>query len=346
MTALSILVLSATTFVAALLVTRFVRHLALTRQLLDHPNQRSSHSVSRPRLGGIGIFVPFLTAATASALLSGAAAGALPVLAGTAFISLIGFIDDLRPLAARWRFGFQVAAAVAVVAATGGTAGGTPWLNLLPSPLPPIVLVLWIVWVTNLYNFMDGIDGLAGGQAVLAGISIALAAFTTGATHTGSLALLLAVAASGFLTFNFPPATIFMGDVGSTAIGFFLATVPLLPGKNSVPLETVALALSLFILDATVTLVRRVAHGERWFEAHRTHFYQRPVVAGLPHRTVTLASYVGMAVVGACGALYPHAGADRKGLLVAAGGIVFLAAVTAVNRVEQAARVVVPTPDA
>jgi glycosyltransferase WbpL len=331
----TILVLA--TFVAAAVLTRVVQDVARARHLLDKPNTRSSHTVPRPRLGGLGIVPPFVVAGGVLAAALGGLGPTAAVLAGTAAISVLGFVDDLRPIAARWRFLIQALVAVAVVLVTGGAAAGSPWLAFAPTPIPQLFLVLWIVWLTNLYNFMDGIDGLAGGQAAVAGFAIAAAAFATGADLTGWLALVLAAANAGFLLFNFPPSTIFMGDVGSTAIGFFFACTPLLPERHPVALETVGLALSFFILDATVTLVWRIARGEKWFEAHRTHFYQRPVALGFSHRSVTVVAYGGMVLVGAGAAAYPGANVPERLVLLAAAGVVFVVLAMAVLRLERRA---------
>jgi len=318
-------------------LTLLVRGIARHRRLLDHPNERSSHAVPTPRLGGIGVMAGFLAAAAAALALSGGGLRHGGVLVATAAISLLGLLDDLRPVRARVRLAVQVAVALALVLSSGG-ARGSPWLSALPWPIEAGLLVLWIVWLTNLYNFMDGIDGLAGGQAVTAGLAIAAVAFASGAPATGALGLLLAAASAGFLFFNFPPATIFMGDVGSTAIGFFLAAVPLLPDAAPVPLEVVALALAFFILDATLTLLRRAARGERWFEAHRTHLYQRPVAMGIPHRTVTLVGYSGMAFAALCAVAYPRAAAPARALLLAAPACVFGILVAVVRRMERRRR--------
>ncbi len=324
-------------FLGSLAATRAVRDHARRRHLLDHPNERSSHSVPRPRLGGVGIMAAFLPAAIALGLLERAPARLFLVLAATAAIAALGLVDDVRHLRARSRFAVQLAAAAVVVTAAG-TAGGSPWLERLPWPLAPIALVLWIVWLTNLYNFMDGIDGLAGGQAVLASIGIAVAAFSTGATTTAWVALLIGAAALGFLTFNFPPASIFMGDVGSTALGFLFASLPLLPEPHPIPVEVVALALCLFVLDATVTLFRRVARRERWFEAHRTHYYQRLVALGLGHRAVTLSACAAMALASVGAAAYPAASTLVRALAFALAAGSFALLVIAVPRLERSAR--------
>jgi UDP-N-acetylmuramyl pentapeptide phosphotransferase/UDP-N-acetylglucosamine-1-phosphate transferase len=192
-----------------------------------------------------------------------------------------------------------------------------------------------MAWATNLYNFMDGIDGLAGGQAVLASLGLAAVAFGLAEPLAGALLLALAAASAGFLLFNRPRASIFMGDAGSTAIGFFLAAVPFAAASRPVPVLAVVLALSLFVLDATSTLLRRVARGERWFAAHRTHLYQRPLAFGVPHAHITYPAWGGMAVVALLAAWYPAAG---PWLRVAMSGValaLFGAAWVAVRGVER-----------
>jgi UDP-N-acetylmuramyl pentapeptide phosphotransferase/UDP-N-acetylglucosamine-1-phosphate transferase len=252
-------------------------------------------------------------------------------LGATALVALLGLADDLRPLPARVRFSVQVALASIVVAASwnqlpaaAGALGA--WL---PVPVQAALAVLWIVWLTNLYNFMDGIDGLAGAQALIAALGLAAVAAGLGAETTGWLLLALAGSSVGFLLFNFPPSSIFLGDVGSTAIGFFFGILPLLPEARSVPFEPVAMALSIFLLDATLTLLRRVAKREKWYTPHRTHLYQRPVVLGVGHRAVLLVGAGAMVVVSGCAVEWVQAPlAGRFALLavpvalVAAGHVV------------------------
>jgi UDP-N-acetylmuramyl pentapeptide phosphotransferase/UDP-N-acetylglucosamine-1-phosphate transferase len=277
--------------------------------------------------------VGFLPVAFVLAARMGAGREAFAILGGTVAIAVLGLVDDLRPLPARWRFGVQLAAAIAVVGVAGPRVSEAWTLVPLPEAALAVGSVLWIVWVTNLYNFMDGIDGLAGGQAVIAAIGIAEAAGA--ATLPGALALALGAAALGFLTLNFPPASIFMGDVGSTAMGFFLASVPFLPSSSAIPVEVVAVALALFVLDATTTLVRRLAKGERFYQAHRSHWYQRPLACGVSHRAITLVAYAGMAITAALAARSADVSAGgRAGFVLAATGV-FAVYVLAVRLLER-----------
>jgi glycosyltransferase WbpL len=244
--------------------------------LLDIPNERSSHQSSTPRGGGLGIL-----AGVAAGLLVLLASGIRldrdlgVLLAGTAVIAVVGAIDDLRSIRARYRLVAQIAAAIAVAILLGG-------VDRLPLP-PPLdlplgwlaipLIVVWLVGVTNFYNFMDGIDGLAAGQAVASCVGVVVAVWSAGAVE---LAGLLAAAAFGFLLLNRPPARIFLGDVGSTSLGFAIAGLPLLApaGGRSMALFGVAIGLTLFILDPIETLVRRVRAGHRVGTAHRWHSYQ------------------------------------------------------------------------
>ncbi len=198
--------------------------------------------------------------------------------------------------------------------------------------------MLWITWLTNLYNFMDGIDGIAGAQALIASVGLAIVAAGVGAETSGWLLLALAGSSVGFLLFNFPPSSIFMGDVGSTAIGFFFGVLPLLPGSRSIAIEPVALALSFFVLDATVTLLRRVAAGEKWYTPHRTHLYQRPIVLGMEHRPVLFASAGAMVVGAACAVGWPLAGPTTRPFLVALPVLLYVAGHAYVARMAGNAR--------
>jgi Fuc2NAc and GlcNAc transferase len=256
---------------------------AVRRQLLDEPNERSSHSVPTPRGGGlafVGVFLLLLPGVVA--LEPGGARLALVLGAGGLAVAVVGLVDDLRDVSAPVRAAVHAVAAVIAVAVLGLPGGGGP-LSLVAA----VLLVVALVWVVNLYNFMDGIDGLAGGQAVVAAVGIALLGGAVPAVAAAALAL--AGAVMGFLVLNAPPAKIFMGDVGSGFLGFVLGVLGLQTwARADVALPVVALLLAPFLLDATGTLALRVLRGERWYEPHRDHVYQRLTRAGLTHRGVSL----------------------------------------------------------
>jgi UDP-N-acetylmuramyl pentapeptide phosphotransferase/UDP-N-acetylglucosamine-1-phosphate transferase len=331
-----VLVLAGTALASALIV-RAVRDFAHRRALLDLPNDRSSHDVPKPRLGGIGVVVPVLGVGVGLVVLGQAPPALLVPLAATGLVAVLGVVDDLRPLPARVRFGVQVVLASAVVAASWNRlpAAAGALGAYLPAPILAVLAVVWITWLTNLYNFMDGIDGLAGAQAVIASLGLAAVAASAAAGPAGWLLLALAGASAGFLAFNFPPSSIFLGDVGSTAMGFLVGVVPLLPGAGTVPIEPVALALSLFVLDATWTLLRRVARGERWYTPHRTHLYQRPVVKGAGHRSVLLVAAAGMVLVAGCAVMWAGTSTQGRLGLASVPFVLFAAGHLAVRRLER-----------
>ncbi len=153
------------------------------------------------------------------------------------------------------------------------------------------------MWMTNLYNFMDGMDGFAGGMTVIGFGTLAL---LWGGGPFAALAAVAAGAALGFLPLNFPPARLFMGDVGASVLGFLAGGLAILGWKHAVvPLWASVLVFAPFVVDATVTLARRMLRGERIWEAHRTHYYQRVVQLGWGHRRTVLVEYALMLGTGA-----------------------------------------------
>lgn len=272
--------------------TRLVLRHALRVSLLDVPTHRSSHSEPTPRGGGLPVAVLWVVgvpAAAAADVLDWRPALALAC--GGALIAAVGWIDDHGDLAYWVRLTSHLLAAVWTVAALGGiteTVIGpfTLHLGLTGSALA----VLGLVWMTNLYNFMDGIDGIAGVEALTVGLAVAALLAAGGAGRLALIPLLLAAAAAGFLFWNWPPARIFMGDVGSGLLGFAFGAIALAGDRlHGVPLAVTLLPLGVFILDATITLVARLARGERVYEAHRSHLYQRLLQAGWSARRICAA---------------------------------------------------------
>jgi UDP-N-acetylmuramyl pentapeptide phosphotransferase/UDP-N-acetylglucosamine-1-phosphate transferase len=277
-------------------VAEWFRRWAIGRRVLDVPNARSSHATPRPVGGGVGIVLGFLAGLavwiTSGGVFSTRAVGGL---VGALVIATVSFVDDLRPLPAWLRLGVHLLATALLTVA--GVQGGDVSLALT---IP--IAFAWIVLVTNIYNFMDGIDGLAATQAVIAGVAFGLAGAMVGNQLVGAAGPLLAAAAAGFLVHNLPPARLFMGDVGSTFLGFSFAGLVLLAnlgvGGERLPLLFGVVVLAPFLFDGLVTLGRRILRHERWFEAHRSHYYQRMTQAGLGHGRVTLL-YAALACVAA-----------------------------------------------
>jgi UDP-N-acetylmuramyl pentapeptide phosphotransferase/UDP-N-acetylglucosamine-1-phosphate transferase len=267
------------------------RHAA---RLADVPNDRSLHFAPRPRIGGIGVM-----------------AGALPVacvfgdtaihvlLACAAALTLVSLADDVQSLPIEVRLPAHVAAALVAVLTVGAPAGTHPGLAAVEAA----VAVAAIVWMTNLFNFMDGSDGLAGGMAAIGFLALAIAACFAGMAPLALAAAAVASASAGFLAQNFPPARVFLGDAGSVPLGFLGGAL----GLHGVVADAWAwwfpvLVFSPFIVDATATLLRRAVKRERFWTGHRTHAYQRLVLAGWSQRRLALAAY-GLMLAAASSAL-------------------------------------------
>jgi Fuc2NAc and GlcNAc transferase len=273
-------------------LTGAIRRLALAHGLLDVPNQRSSHVVPTPRGGGVGIVVATMAGALMLALL-GILDGRqlLALFAGGSAIALVGYFDDRRGLSSGVRLLVHLAVALATMFWLGGLPPMQVGDHVVTFGWGGYVLgVLGIVWSLNFFNFMDGIDGIAaseGAFVTFGGALIALLSGTAGALP--ALAVIVGAACCGFLLWNWPPAKIFMGDAGSGYLGYMIAVLALIAGRENPAGLFVWLILgSLFFVDATVTLIRRVLRGERPYQAHRSHAYQWLARRWASHRRVTV----------------------------------------------------------
>ena len=284
----------------------FFRRWAERFQILDLPNERSSHTLPTPRGGGLVIVAVTLLLGAVCAGIEGGEGGRTFLIYGIGglLIASVSWLDDLHRVP-RWvRFAVHATASAAAI------AGITYWSTItLPffgavriGAWGAIITAIWIVGLTNAYNFMDGIDGIAGGQALVAGLAWWF-------TCRGScfpldcLSLLLAATSLGFLLHNWPPASIFMGDVGSAFLGYTLAVLPLIyESRASDVVEGGAPVVGFlfvwpFVFDTAFTFVRRLFRRENVFEAHRSHLYQRLVISGWSHQRVTIL-YIGLALAG------------------------------------------------
>lgn len=274
---LSILEMTLAVFAAAVLGMAFVLRTGLADRLaVDVPNSRSSHVKPIPRVGGLVVIPAALCGwAVLPAVPSGAA---LP----TVLLCAFSFVDDRRGLPVPARLGIHLLAAVLFLAMAQPTT----------DPLLLAVLGLGLVWLTNLYNFMDGIDGLAGGMALIGFGVLGIGALQTGGTAVASACLAVAAAAAGFLVFNWHPARLFLGDAGSIPLGFLAGALGILGWRDDLwSIWFPLLAFAPFVVDATVTLLRRLLRGDRVWQAHREHYYQRLVRMGWSHRRTALAEY-------------------------------------------------------
>lgn len=280
------------------------------RLLLDIPNERSSHARPTPRGGGLAIVLITLLGAVVYVLWA-VPAPPLPAIiwsyaAGGALIAVVSWLDDWRTLSNRVRFAAHFVAALLAVGFIGSwqlvdlPLLGTVSLGWLGVPLT----LLWVVGLTNAYNFMDGIDGLAGSQAVVTGTGYLLLGLILSQPPLVLLGALVAAASLGFLGHNWHPARIFMGDVGSAFLGYSFAVLPLVAvaltpdaWKSARVLVTAVLFVWPFLFDAGFTFLRRLLNREKVWEAHRSHLYQRLIIAGYAHDRVTLL-YAALATAG------------------------------------------------
>lgn len=297
--------------IAVLLRSRFARPLA------DIPNERSLHATPVPRVGGIGLVI----AAIPVAMWAGDASIAA-LAACAAALAIVSAADDVRSLPIAVRLPAHIAAAAVAILAIGATAGARDGLGAVEAALA----ILAIVWMTNLYNFMDGSDGLAGGMALIGFGALALGAAASRQWPLALACATIASASAGFLAWNFPPARVFLGDAGSVPLGFLAAALGLhgaLTGAWSIAFPIVVF--SPFIADASVTLVRRIARGELFWRAHRSHYYQRLVLAGWSRRRLALSAYALMTAAAAMAFAFRQADA-RMQLAIIAGSVAFYAA--------------------
>jgi UDP-GlcNAc:undecaprenyl-phosphate GlcNAc-1-phosphate transferase len=282
------LIAMATSFSVAYAVILWLQRTGLMP--LDRPNTRSLHARSVPRSGGIGI-----VAGLGAAVLLADVHGSAVLLAAFLGLAVVSFEDDLVGLPKRWRLLAHLsAAACLLLVGLDRPVGLAQLLWLLPA----------MVWMTNLYNFMDGADGLAGGMSLFGFGSLGIAAWLGGDPGMAGMALALSAGAGAFLLFNFPPARVFMGDVGSIPLGFMAAGLALLGWQRGLwSMAFPLLVFSPFIVDATVTLLRRLLIGEKVWLAHNKHYYQRLVRLGWGHHKTMLAEYALMAAA-CCSAFF------------------------------------------
>jgi Fuc2NAc and GlcNAc transferase len=325
---------AALSLTVTLILMPVLRSTSVRWGLLDYPNPRSTHRAVTPRAGGLALIASAALCLALTRSVWAGSRGATALLAGAVIIGLVGALDDRVGLPPLPKFAFQLAAAVVCVGGTGGLARLPlpPPLDIALGPAGGFAAILWIVAVVNFYNFLDGIDGLAGLQGVITGVGVAVAAWDPLA---GILGTAVAAGCAGFLFFNWHPARIFLGDVGSGFLGYTFATLPLLASSDSrvEAVLFVAMSLWLFLADATWTLGRRAARDARWHEAHREHLYQRLVILGSSQPIVAASVGAGSALMTALALMAWRSGPLRGAWwLVIVVGMVLLAAEMALVR--------------
>ncbi len=264
----------------SVIFTYLIKNYAIKKSIVDIPNSRSSHTIPTPRGGGLAIILTFYLGVSYFYYLDEISLKLFLLLLSSLPIVIISLIDDLITLSSKIRMLIQVLCSIFAVYILGGVNSIDFILFEVNGWWVNIFVVLAIVWITNLYNFLDGIDGYSSSQAIVAGLGIFL-------ILNNSVGLIIAVCSLGFLFFNWPKASIFMGDVGSASLGYIFAVLCFYDTSNG-NIYVWLILLSLFWFDATLTLIRRFRNAEELTVAHKKHAYQRLVQAGFSHKQVTI----------------------------------------------------------
>lgn len=274
----------------SILLVYAVKNYALKNGMLDKPNARSSHKVAIPRGGGAGFVITFVVAVLILGFFGILSTfTVLALVGGGTLVAVLGWVDDKHGISVGIRFFFHfVAAAWAVFWLGGFSTISIGSITLQLSWAGSIVAVIGTVWMINMYNFMDGIDGIAGTEAVSVAVFGGLLLVWQQSYVLAFVSFLLAASVMGFLLWNWPPAKIFMGDVGSVFLGFIFAVIAMWSEQiEAVPFIVWIMLLGVFVIDATITLIKRLSREEKVYEAHRSHLYQLAVRAGYTHKQVT-----------------------------------------------------------
>lgn len=274
------------TFLLSIFLTKRIRELTTSRGVLDLPNERSSHSIPTPRGGGMAFVLIFAFLLSYCLFAFQEDYNIWIALSGSFVLALLGWMDDIEALGVKVRLAVH---SIVALWAIFWVRNSLTDPESLATAFACVFFVFWIMWMINLYNFMDGIDGLAGSEALVVLFFAGFIVLARGDVPLALLCLTLACSVGGFLVFNWPPAKIFMGDSGSCFLGYVLAVMAIASnGRGTMPFAGWLILLAVFIVDATLTLVRRMMNKERIFRAHRSHIYQKAVIRGYSHKTVTL----------------------------------------------------------
>jgi UDP-N-acetylmuramyl pentapeptide phosphotransferase/UDP-N-acetylglucosamine-1-phosphate transferase len=341
-------------FVMAWLITRSLCSPKSFLSVFAHPNDRTLHSTPTPQTGGLAIVASVvislivaagmlaMTEPSKAVLPKGVmASGSVWIILSMLLIFVVSFIDDCIGLPASLRLGVQAVSALIIVVGVGLTLSSIPIpggsaILLGIAAIPVSVLVL--LWMANLYNFMDGMDGFAGGMTFFGFGFLAYFGWQAHFPVMFIIASFVSMGAFGFLTHNFPPARIFMGDAGSITVGFLAGTLMILGVRDRIfDLWVPIMIFSPFIVDATVTLLRRAFHRKKIWEAHREHYYQRLVLIGWSHRRTVLAEYGVMIACGGLAVLYHHSSEAWRLLILGGWVMMFLVLGRRVTRLERQA---------
>jgi UDP-N-acetylmuramyl pentapeptide phosphotransferase/UDP-N-acetylglucosamine-1-phosphate transferase len=307
--------------------------------LLDHPNERSLHVAPKPRTGGLAVVGALVAGLLLLLPIGKISWPSFWIIGAALLIGAVSFWDDRADLPVGLRFVIHSIAAIGTVWALGFTITQVPlpfagvaslgWFGAL-------LAVMFLIWMTNLYNFMDGMDGFAGGMTVIGFGFLGLLAWKAGAVDVAILSFLVIAATVGFLVYNIPPARIFLGDVGSAVLGFLAAALALRGIQHQIfDIWVPILIFSPFIVDATVTLLRRLVRGEKIWRPHREHYYQRLVLSGWSHRKTVTAEYVLMVASGVSAVAYTYASQQTRWFILIGWILLYIILALGVSSVEK-----------
>lgn len=321
----------------SLVATWWLAHPDAPFRILDQPNERSLHVVPTPRTGGVAICVALAVGWLAYRVFVPTQGLPGQLLLGAVLIAAISALDDRFGLSQAIRLFVQIIASLALVHGDFVIQDEVlPGLFLENPAVATAGTVLLALWLTNLYNFMDGMDGFAGGMAVIGFGALAWLGWRQGDLVFAGSALMISAAAAGFLWFNFPPARIFMGDAGSTTLGFLVAAFAVWADRRGVgPVWLTLVVFSPFVVDATATLLRRAMCGEPVWRAHRSHYYQRLVQLGWGHRRTLLVEYTAMLISVAAALAVAGAPRDVQWATLAALAVAYASAAFAIRTLEK-----------
>jgi UDP-N-acetylmuramyl pentapeptide phosphotransferase/UDP-N-acetylglucosamine-1-phosphate transferase len=291
---LFIVIIALLTLVMSVILTRHCFNPQSYLYILDHPNDRSLHAIAVPRTGGVAIVSAVLVGFILINILIKWDLRLSLISLIMVIVASLSYIDDRYGLTIKVRLFVQIICALLL--SVGGlalqniTLPGFDWP--LPLWLSITISIIFIVWMINLYNFMDGMDGFAGGMTVIGFTGLSILGYMAEHTIFFSASLVIAFSAAGFLIFNYPPARIFMGDTGSASLGFLAGAFSIWGSIEGIfPFWIAVLIFSPFIFDATVTLLKRLIRGDKIWEAHKTHYYQRLVDMGWGHKRTVMIEY-------------------------------------------------------
>ena len=307
--------------------------------VLDSPTDRSLHDIPKPRTGGVAIFLSVFIAWVVIVLTQDLGTFIYYVLTGLLLLALISYLDDRNSIPQLWRLLIHVLAAILLLlSGLGLSVTDTQFEGYINyNYIFNTLIIFVIVWCVNLYNFMDGMDGLACGMGVIGFGCLAILGWLAGDELFLIFASIVAAANLGFLPHNFPPAKIFMGDAGSITMGYLVAFFSLWGIQEAIFIWWVPILIfSPFIVDATVTLIKRLLSGEKIWEAHKSHYYQKLVIIGWGHKKTAIYEYILMLLI-ACSVIAMHIVESEAMvlLLLSVWSILYIGIITYISRLSE-----------